>query len=73
MMIIILLGVALAIGVYFYMQKSKTKTKEPIEKVVESFIPSDTFVGAKKVITGALYTCVKKGGECSSGYTKKYR
>ena len=48
MMIIILLGVALAIGVYFYMQKSKTKTKEPVEKVVESFIPSDTFVGAKK-------------------------
>ena len=48
MMIIILLGVALAIGVYFYMQKSKTKTNEPIEKVVESFIPSDRFVGAKK-------------------------
>ena len=50
MMIIILLGVALAIGVYFYMQKTKTKTKtkESIEKVVESFIPSDTFVGAKK-------------------------
>ena len=42
------MGVALAIGVYFYMQKSKTKTNEPIEKVVESFIPSDTFVGAKK-------------------------
>ena len=48
MMMIILLGVALAIGVYFYMQKTKTKTKESIEKVVESFIPSDTFVGAKK-------------------------
>ena len=46
MMIIILLGIALAVGVYFYMQKSKTK--EPVEKVVESFIPSNTFVGAKK-------------------------
>ncbi len=48
MMMIILFGVALAIGIYFYMQKSKTKTKEPVEKVVESFIPSNTFVGAKK-------------------------
>jgi hypothetical protein len=46
MMMIILFGVALAIGIYFYMQKSKTK--EPVEKVVESFIPSNTFVGAKK-------------------------
>ena len=48
MMMIILFGVALAIGIYFYMQKSKTKTKESVEKVVESFIPSNTFVGAKK-------------------------
>lgn len=48
MMMIILLGVALAIGIYFYVQKSKTKTKEPVKKVVELFIPSDTFVGAKK-------------------------
>ena len=48
MMMIILFGVALAIGIYFYMKKSKTKTKEPVEKVVESFIPSNTFVGAKK-------------------------
>ena len=47
-MMIILLGVALAIGIYFYMQKSKTKTKEPVEKVMESFIPSNTFIGAKK-------------------------
>ncbi len=46
MMMIILFGVALAIGIYFYMQKSKTK--EPVEKVVESFIPSNTFIGAKK-------------------------
>ena len=46
MMMIILFSVALLIGIYFYMQKSKTK--EPVEKVVESFIPSDTFVGAKK-------------------------
>jgi len=48
MMMIILIGVALAIGIYFYMLKSKTKTKEPVKKVMESFIPSDTFVGAKK-------------------------
>ena len=49
MMMIILLGVALAIGIYFYMQKSntKTKTEEPVKNVLESFIPSDTFVGAK--------------------------
>ena len=46
MMMIILFGVALAIGIYFYIQKSKTK--EPVEKVVESFIPSNTFIGAKK-------------------------
>jgi len=46
MMMIILFSVALVIGIYFYMQKSKTK--EPVEKVVESFIPSNTFVGAKK-------------------------
>ena len=46
MMMIILFSVALLIGIYFYMQKSKTK--EPVEKVVESFIPSDTFVGVKK-------------------------
>jgi len=50
MMMIILLGVALAIGIYLYMQKSNTKTKpeEPVKNVLESFIPSDTFVGAKK-------------------------
>ena len=48
MMMIILFGVALAIGIYFYMRKSKTKTKEPVEKVVESFIPSTTFIGAKE-------------------------
>jgi len=49
MMMIILFGVALAIGIYFYMQKSntKTKTEEPVKNVLESFIPSDTFVGAK--------------------------
>ena len=46
MMMIILFSVALVIGIYFYMQKSKTK--ESVEKVVESFIPSNTFVGAKK-------------------------
>lgn len=46
MMMIILFSVALVIGIYFYMQKSKTK--EPVEKVVESFIPSNTFIGAKK-------------------------
>ena len=46
MMMIILFSVALVIGIYFYMQKSKTK--EQVEKVVESFIPSNTFVGAKK-------------------------
>lgn len=46
MMMIILFSVALVIGIYFYTQKSKTK--EPVEKVVESFIPSNTFVGAKK-------------------------
>ncbi len=48
MMMIILFGVALAIGIYFYMQKSKTNIKESVEKVVESFIPSNTFIGAKK-------------------------
>ena len=46
MMMIILFSVALVIGIYFYTQKSKTK--ESVEKVVESFIPSNTFVGAKK-------------------------
>ena len=48
MWIMILFGVALVIGIYFYVQKSKTKTKEPVKKVVELFIPSDTFVGAKE-------------------------
>tara|TARA_Y100001936_G_C15599708_1_gene421105 strand:- start:13 stop:213 length:201 start_codon:yes stop_codon:yes gene_type:complete len=48
MMMIILFGVVLAIGIYFYMQKSKTKTEEPVKSVLESFIPSDTFVGAKE-------------------------
>ena len=48
MMMIILFGVALAIGIYFYMKKSKTKTEEPVKNVIESFIPSDTFTGAKK-------------------------
>jgi|TARA_B100001093_G_scaffold31220_1_gene27004 hypothetical protein len=48
MMMIILFSVALAIGIYFYRKKSKTKPKEAVEKVVESFISSDTFVGAKK-------------------------
>ena len=48
MMMIILFGVALAIGIYFYMQKTKTNIKESVEKVVESFIPSNTFIGAKK-------------------------
>ena len=48
MMMIILFSVALAIGIYFYMKKSKTKTEEPVKNVMESFIPSDTFTGAKK-------------------------
>ncbi len=48
MMMIILFGVVLVIGIYFYMQKSKTKTEEPVESVLESFIPCDTFVGAKE-------------------------
>jgi flagellar basal body-associated protein FliL len=48
MMMIILFGVALAIGIYFYMKKSKTKTEEPVKNVIESFIPSNTFTGAKK-------------------------
>lgn len=48
MMMIILFSVALAIGIYFYMKKSKTKTEEQVKNVIESFIPSDTFTGAKK-------------------------
>tara|TARA_Y100000996_G_C22525529_1_gene644269 strand:- start:1444 stop:1644 length:201 start_codon:yes stop_codon:yes gene_type:complete len=48
MMMIILFSVALVIGIYFYTQKSKTKTEEPVKNVLESFIPSDIFVGAKK-------------------------
>ena len=46
MIMIILIGAILAIGIYFYMQK--TKTKEPEKNKLKLFIPSKTFIGAKK-------------------------
>lgn len=45
-MIIILIGIALAIGIYFYTQKYKTK--EHMKNNLEPFIPSKTFIGAKR-------------------------
>ncbi len=46
MMMIILIGIALAIGIYFYMQNLKQKNQKKNE--LKSFIPSKTFIGAKK-------------------------
>ena len=45
----ILIGLSILIGIYFYFQKSKKIVEEPMENYQqESFIPSDTFIGAKE-------------------------
>jgi len=49
MIIKILIGLAVLVGIYFYMQKSQKTVKEPMENYQqESFIPSDTFIGARE-------------------------
>ncbi len=43
-----LIGAVILIGLYFYMQKPGKNIEEPMEnRQLESFIPSDSFSGAK--------------------------
>ena len=48
MILYILIGLSILVGLYFYIQKSQKNVEEPMENLqLETFIPSDSFSGAK--------------------------